>query len=69
MTLLLLLCLLPHQSSPTFFLFIYLPMAPVGFRETLDGWPPPVSSAGSLSAEPYQPHVKGFVFTGPELLF
>ena len=28
------------------FFFYLLPMAPVAFKETLDGWPPPVSSAG-----------------------
>ena len=28
------------------FIFNLLPMAPVGFKETLDGWLPPVSSAG-----------------------
>ena len=36
------------------YLFIYLfiscllPIMPVGLRETLDGWPPPVSSAGQI---------------------
>ena len=28
------------------FYFIYYPVALVGFRKTIDGWPPPVSSAG-----------------------
>ena len=28
--------------------FFLLPIAPVGLRETLDGWPPPVSSAGQI---------------------
>ena len=30
----------------TLFFFFLLLMAPVGFRETLDGWPLPVSSTG-----------------------
>ena len=29
-----------------FIFYILFPVAPVGFKETLDGWPPPVSSAG-----------------------
>ena len=28
------------------FFFYLLPVAPVGFKETLDGWPPPISSVG-----------------------
>ena len=35
----------PRTFRDLVFLYI-LPMAPVGFMETLDGWPPPVSSAG-----------------------
>ena len=35
-----------HVISEAYNLFNLLPMAPVGFRETLDGWPPPISSAG-----------------------
>ena len=31
-----------------FILKIFLPAVPVGFKETLDGWPPPVSSVGYI---------------------
>ena len=36
-----------HFRAPVILKFL-LPIAPVGLRETLDGWPPPVSSAGQI---------------------
>ena len=45
------LSIVPVASFPSgiyFFFLILLPIAPVGFRETLDGWPLPVSSAGHI---------------------
>ena len=29
-----------------YFLLCFIPVAPVGLMEALDGWPPPVSSTG-----------------------
>ena len=39
---------LDHVKTILFLSFYLLPMAPVGFKETLDGWPPPVSRAGQI---------------------
>ena len=35
-----------RKDIVVFDFFFFLPVAPVDFMEALDGWPPPVSSAG-----------------------